>query len=69
MVLKSTPFSRTFRIDRLDMGVLASAFRVRNSHRWRQKIKARTAIFASGTSDSASLRAPQCFDFNSYFFV
>jgi hypothetical protein len=72
-------FSRTFRIDRLDTDVLASALRERNSHRRMQRIKARTAIFASGTSDSASLtlacvvpkslRGPQCFDFDSYFFV
>jgi hypothetical protein len=59
--------------------VVASLFKKRSSHGRTSKIKAKPPIFARRISDSAShtlarvvpksLRAPQCFDFESYFFV
>jgi hypothetical protein len=79
VVLKIAALLRTLGIDGLDTDVLASVIKERSSHRWTSKIKARPSIFARRASDSASpalarvvpksIRAPQCFDFESYFFV
>jgi hypothetical protein len=78
VVLKTLPFPRAFRIDQLDTDVLPWVFTNRSSHGRTSKIKATPFIFARRTSKkpwSASAgvvpksgRAPQCFDFESYFF-